>query len=136
MSKEEKGFHFVYKTDEDIERENKETAEGLTEDKKTDYVFNGESLYYLGVGHAFLYGFFNEYITKSGTKVWEYHSGRWTILGNSGDDCELIDNELHLIPKEPIPPSEPIDWSSIEFPRVKNLTGPIADKLISVQPKG
>ena len=33
MSKEEKGFHFVYKTDEDIERENKETAEGLTEDK-------------------------------------------------------------------------------------------------------
>ena len=61
MNKEEKGFHFVYKTDEDVEREIKETAECVSEDKKTEYNFNGESLYYLGGEHSFLYGFFNEY---------------------------------------------------------------------------
>ncbi len=134
MSKEEKGFHIVHKTMADIERENQETANAVTEEQKTEFVFNGENLYYLGSGHAFLNGFFNEYITKSGVKIWQYLSGQWTILGNSGDDCELIDNELHLIPKEPTPPSEPIDWSSIEFPRVKKLSGPIADKLPSVKP--
>ena len=79
-----------------------------------------------------MYGFFNEYITKSGVKVWEYHSGRWTT---NGDDYELVDNELILIPPTPPTPSEPIDWSSIKFPRVKNLTGPIADQLIRVKPK-
>ena len=133
MSEEEKiGWHFVHKTGADIERENLETAEKATEEQKSEYVFNGEPLYYLGVGHAFLYGFFNEYITKSGVKVWEYHSGRWTT---NGDDYELVDNELILIPPTPPTPSESIDWSSIKFPRVKNLTGPIADQLISVKPK-
>jgi len=109
MSKEEKGFHIVHKTMTDIERENQETANAVTEEQKTEFVFNGENLYYLGGGHAFLNGFFNEYITKSGVKIWQYLSGQWTIFGNSDDDYELIDNELHLISKEPTPPSEPID---------------------------
>lgn len=131
MSKEKKSlFHFEYKTDEDVKRENQELAKSVTEDKKSEYVFNGEDLYYIGVGHAFLYGFFNEYLTKSGIKAWQYHSGWWSI-GN--DRYDYIDGEFVLVP--PTPPSEPIDWASIQFPKVKNLTGPIAGKLISVQPK-
>jgi hypothetical protein len=136
MSKEEKGFHIVFKTSEDIERENQETANAVTEEQKTEYTFNGENLYYLGRGHSFGYGFFNEYITKSGVKIWQYLSGRWTIHGNVGNDCELIDNELHLIPIKPTPPSKPVDWSSIEFPTVKNVSeSSLADKLPSVKPK-
>ena len=30
---------------------------------------------------------------------------------------------------------KPIDWCSIEFPRVKKLSGPVADTLPSVKPK-
>ena len=135
MSKEETGFHIVHKTPEDIERENQETANAVTEEQKTEYTFNGENLYYLGRGHSFGYGFFNEYITKSGVKIWQYLSGRWTIHGNAGNDCELIDNELHLIPIKPTPPREPIDWSSIQFPTVKNVSeSSLADKLPSVKP--
>lgn len=131
MSKEEKtGFHFVYVTAEDHKRENEKIISELTEDKKSEFYFQGNYFYEIGRGHAYGSGFFTSYITKTGIEAWRYDSGRWSI----GDGrYDYVDGEFVLIP--PPPPSEPIDWSSIEFPRVNNIKGPIADKLISVTPK-
>jgi len=126
----DKGFHFVYPTDEDIQRENEKIAFELKEEQKTEFVFNGEHLYELGRGHEFLNGFFTEYITKSAKKAWRYDSGKWNILGDSYD---YEDGNFVLIPRPEIK-NEPIDWNEVVFPMVKNLSGPIADKLPSVQP--
>ena len=129
MSNKETLFHFVYTTESDEKRKNEELGRNITEDKKSEYVFHGEPFYLVGKGHAFFYGFFTEYITKSGIVAWHYHSGKWII---ENKDYNYIDDQFVLIP--PPPPREPIDWSSIEFPQIKNLTGPIADRLPSVKP--
>ncbi len=122
-------FHFVYVTDEDVKKENTELVNSISEDKKSEYVFKGEDLYYLGMGHGFVFGFFSEYITKSGVKAWQYHSGKWSIENH---DYNYINNEFVLIP--PSPPSEPVDFSSVQFPKVNNLGGPVALKLPTVKP--
>lgn len=131
MSKKEKPlFHIVHVTAEDQRRENEKIISELTEDKKSEFSFKGNYFYETGRGHAYGLGFFSKYITKTGIEAWRYDSGLWSI----GDGrYDYVDGEFVLIP--PPPPSEPVDWSSIEFPRVKNLTGPIADQLISVTPK-
>jgi len=130
MSKEKPLFHIVHVTTEDQRRENEKIISELTEDKKSEFSFKGNYFYETGRGHAFLFGFFTSYITKTGIESWRYDSGKWSI----GDGrYDYVDGEFVLIP--PPPPSEPVDWSSIEFPRVKNLTGPIAHDLVSVKPK-
>ena len=130
MSKEKPLFHIVHVTAEDQRRENEKIISELTEDKKSEFSFNGNYFYETGRGHAYGLGFFSKYITKTGIEAWRYDSGLWSI----GDGrYDYVDGEFVLIP--PPPPSEPVDWSSIEFPRVKNLIGPIAHKLPSVKPK-
>ena len=130
MSKEKPLFHIVHVTAEDQRRENEKIISELTEDKKSEFSFKGNYFYEIGRGHAYGLGFFSKYITKTGIEAWRYDSGLWSI----GDGrYDYVDGEFVLIP--PPPPSEPVDWSSIEFPIVKNLTGPIAHKLPSVKPK-
>ena len=51
-----------------------------------------------------------------------------------GDDVIQEIKRLKSIIHTPVSDT-PIDWESIQFPKVKNMTGPIADKIISVQPK-
>ena len=130
-NKKEPLFHFVYKTDEDVRKENEERSKNVSEDKKSEYTFKGEDLYYEGRGHAFGMGYFNEYITKSGIVAKLFHySLKWVI---DNDRYEYVNDEFVLIPPAPVSDT-PIDWESIQFPRVKNMTGPNADKIISVQP--
>ena len=131
MSKEKKPlFHIVSHTDADERREREELIKNLSEDKKSEFVFKGEDLYYIGGGHAWLYGFFDEYITKSGIKAWGYHSGKWSIEGN---EYEYVDGEFIFIP--PPPPSEPVDFSSIQLPIVKNVSAKtLSDDLLPIKP--
>ena len=67
IDKEEKPFFsFVCKTEEDIKLEiNKQISE-LVESQQSEFKFNNETLYKLGNGHSFCYGFFTEYLTKTG----------------------------------------------------------------------
>lgn len=49
-------FTFVYVTEDDIKNKYKHIAETLTEDQKTEFSFNEETLYYIGNGHSFHMG--------------------------------------------------------------------------------
>jgi len=131
MSKKDKPlFHIVHVTAEDHKRENEKIISELTEDKKSEFYFQGNHFYETGRGHAYGSGFFTGYITKTGVEAWRYDSGKWSI-GNDYYDFE--DGEFIIIPKTPVN-NEPIDWGSITFPKVKKLSGPVAHKLPSVKP--
>jgi hypothetical protein len=128
--KENQSFHIEYKYENDVRKENEELVKNISEDKKSEFVFKGEPLYYLGRGHAFLRGFFSEYATQSGVKAWQF-GGLWLI---GSDEYEYINNEFVLIP--PPPPQEPIDWSEMSFPIVKSVAAKtLSEELISVKPK-
>ena len=111
------GFHFVYVTESDIENETKNLVSEITEDKVSEYVFNGESLYETGgYGHEFLNGFYNDYITKSGVRATRYHSGKWSI-GNDG--YHYKNGKFVIIEK---PKTYDINWGDITFPVIKNVS--------------
>ena len=132
MEKKERGFYFVYKTDEDIRLENIQIASELREDQKTDFIFNGEHLYELGRGHAFGMGFFTEFITKSAIKAIRYDSGKWHI---NNDEYVYENATFVLIPICP-PTTEPIDFSNLTFPVVKNISAKtMGDDIQPVYPK-
>jgi hypothetical protein len=131
MSNENK-FYFVYKTEEDTKRENQEKSKSVNEDNKSDFVFNGEPFYYIGRGHSFGFGFYEEYITKSAIEGCRYASGNWII---NADRYEYVDNEFVLIQKKPRQ-EKPLDESSFNFPMVKEISSKsLSDELSSVQPK-
>lgn len=124
-------MNITYVTAEDIRNLDLETAKNVSEDKKTDIVFNGENLYYLGVGHCFLNSFFSEYITKSAIKIRQY-SNFWSI---NNEDYNLIDDKFVLIPKEPYV-HNPIRFEDLTFPTIKNVKpNLLSDKLISLKPE-
>jgi hypothetical protein len=128
--KENQSFHIEYKYENDVRKENEELVKNIIEDEKSEFVFKGEHLYYLGQGHAFLRGFFSEYVTQSGVKAWQF-GGLWLI---GSDEYEYINNEFVLIP--PPPPQEPIDWSEMSFPIVKSVAAKtLSGELISIKPK-
>lgn len=130
MNKEENKFHLVYTTEEDIKNETKKLVSEITEDKISIFSFNGESLYETGYGHNFVYGFYNEYITKTGIRATRYASGLWNI---GSDDYEWKNNEFVIIPKAE---SHPIDWATLSFPIVKNVSAKtLANELQSIKPK-
>ena len=91
----------------------------MTEDQKTDIIFNGEYLYKNGGGHSFLRGFFVEYLTKSGVRVTQYLSGLWSV----GADDYTRDEEGNFIKKEypPYVPTPTNAWESISLPMVRNV---------------
>ena len=130
MNKEENKFHLVYTTEGDIKNETKKLVSEITEDKISIFSFNGESLYETGYGHNFVYGFYNEYITKTGIRATQYASGLWNI---GSDDYEWKNNEFVIIPKAE---SHPIDWDTLSFPIVKNVSSKtLANELQSIKPK-
>ena len=61
-------------------------------------------------------------------KVWDFR--KWMENPNMNDN-NVSENPYPVMYVE----DKPVDWRSIEFPRVKNLTGTIAHKLPSVKPK-
>jgi hypothetical protein len=128
MSKEEKGFHFVYVTEEDAKRELEETISNLSEDKKSDFKFKGEYFYEIGSGHDFVHGFFMKYVTKKGVQATDY-SSYWVI---NGGDYNLKDGVFIETPKVE---AKPIDWSEVKLPIVKNVKSKtIGEDLESVKP--
>lgn len=130
MNKEENKFHLVYTTEEDIKNETKKLVSEITEDKISIFSFNGEHFYINGHGHNFVYGFYNEYITKTGIRATRYASGLWNI---GSDDYEWKNNEFVIIPKAE---SHPIDWDTLSFPIVKNVSAKtLANELQSIKPK-
>ena len=77
-----------------------------------------------------MYGFYNEYITKTGIRATQYASGLWNI---GSDDYEWKNNEFVIIPKAE---SHPIDWDLLSFPIVKNVSAKtLANELQSIKPK-
>ena len=131
MKKEEKqGFHFVYVTEDDIKRETEKRISELTDDKKTNFIFNKHSFYELGNGHDFCYGFFTEYLTKNGIRGRYYVSGKWMI---NNDWYDFINNNFVII-KQTTRNITPTDFNIMTFPVIKNATKLLADDLIEVKP--
>lgn len=122
---------FVYVTEEDIKRETENLVKNIKEKDKTKYIFNGEFLYKTGGGgHCFGFGFYTEYITKSGIRATGYRSGYWVIGSN---DYELINDEFIKIEH---PEPQKINWDHLTFPTIKNIsTKTIGSQLKSYKPK-
>jgi hypothetical protein len=123
-------LHFKYITDEDIKRETLELVSNIKEEDKSIFVFNDESLYETkGHGHDFVYGFYQEYVTKSGIRANRYTSGCW-IIGN--DSYFHKDGNFELIPK---PEVNEISFDNLSFPLAKQVHAKaVSTDLISVTP--
>jgi hypothetical protein len=118
-------------TEEYIKREMEKQISELIEEQKTEFVFNGQFLYILGRGHDFLYGFFTEYITKTGIKARRYSSGIWYIDNNLYDykNSEFIKRPKLIIN------TESVDFSEISLPIIqKSFPKLLANDLVSVKP--
>lgn len=131
-NKEEKLFHIEYRTAEDDAKEMKELVDKIDQFEKSDYIFNNEPIYWTGQGgHAFALGFYVQGITKSGISATKYASGKW-IINNNDYDYDYKNNEFVIRVYEPVIET---DWTSLEFPTVKNLSGPTGLKLPNTKPK-
>ena len=127
-------FHLELKTNEDVKRELQETIANLDESQKTDYEFDGETLYEIGGGHDFFMGFFASYVTKSGVEATHYYGRRvwWTSKGK----YKYKDGEFIKLPEIESIPSAPVKWEDISFPVVRQVSArTIADDIPPVQPK-
>ena len=131
MNKEQNKFHLVYVTEEDIKNETKKLVVEITEDKVSIFSFKGENLYETSPshGHNLVYGFYTQYITKTGLRATQYVSGLWNI---GSDDYKWENGEFVIIPKAE---RHPIDWDSLSFPIVKNVSAKtLASELQSIKP--
>ena len=115
-------FRLEVKTEEDAKQERLKQASEVSEDMKSEFIFNGEHLYVLGRGHNFIKGFYTEYITKSATVVKRFHD-RWFIGGEEYTHSPENGFELVKI-KEPTN-SEPMDWDGIAFPMVSRVAAKV-----------
>jgi hypothetical protein len=131
--KEEKPyFYLVYITKEDEKMEIEKQISELTEEQKSELLFNGDQLYVLGIGHSFSEGFFTEFITKSGIKAYCFDSGVWKIDGKL---YNYVDSKFIKIPEivRNINSIEPIDFSTFSFPIIKNVNAKLlADDLCKI----
>lgn len=125
-------FHFTYITDEDVKRETLKLVDNISEEDKSIFVFNGEILYKTkGHGHNFVYGFYQEYITKSGIRATQYLSGLW-IIGN--EQYIYKNDNFKLLPKSEV--NENLSLENLSFPVIKNIQAKtISSDIISVKPK-
>ena len=123
-------MYLEYSSDEDRKKHLEELISNIEEKNISEFIFNGVPLYITKeYGHAFLYGFYNNYITKSGIFATRYYSW-WHI---DGKDYDYKDN---VFIERIIPESKPIDWNDLYFPIIKNVSAKtIADDLVSVKPK-
>lgn len=118
---------------EDVKRENERIASCLKEEQLSEFSFNGEPLYLIGQGHEFVYGHYNQYLTKSAKPA------RYYILRNfwciEGEDYEYVDNEFVLLPKKEYKSLSLEDVKEFKFPIIKStIPKIISNDLISVQP--
>ena len=132
MNNKENTFHIVYVTEEDIKNEITKLVSEITEDKISIFKFKDEAFYYIGRGHNFVFGFYNEYITKTGIRAQQYMSEKWHI---GADTYKFKDGDFIILTK-PNSNTTPIDFNSISFPIVKNVNAKlISSDLISMSPK-
>jgi hypothetical protein len=123
----------VYITEKEIQKEIKNKIKNLKEEDKTDFIFNNEILYNIGSGHSFGFGFYNEYLTKTGITAIQYFSGKWVI---NNKNYNYINNEFIEIITEEVKQTTPINFDKIEFPVVKQINAKLLiSDLISVKPK-
>lgn len=129
--KEQKKLKFVYLTEEDVKLKISKQIYKLTEEQKSEFIYNNQPLYKLGTGHDFCYGFFTEYLTKTGINARCYINNIWHI---NGEVYNYINSEFIKIPK--IKRNlNPINFKNISFPLMKNSkTKTLAEDLISVKP--
>lgn len=123
-------MEFTYSTEESRQKEKEEILKNLTDDQKTEIVFEGEILYFIGTGHGYFEGFYYSYITKTGVYATQYLEGYWTIGSN---DYNYVEGEFVLIPKEEYVPSK-VDFSKIKMPIMKISARTIADDITPVAP--
>jgi hypothetical protein len=129
-------IEFTYQTDEWVKREIKKQISKLTEDQKSEYVFNEEPLYVLGRGHDFCYGYFIEYITKTGIIAKCFYSKiMWCIAGEIYD---YKNNEFIKRAKiEPSDTNEFNDFYNLGLSIVRRTDNKsLASDLLSIKPKG
>jgi hypothetical protein len=132
FNKNEEKIHFVYITDEDVKKETLKLVDNIKEEDKSIFVFNGESLYQTkGRGHSFVYGWYLEYVTKSGIRATQYASGLW-IIGN--EQYTYKNDNFELLPNREV--NETLSFDKLAFPSVKQLSSKlISGDIISVIPK-
>lgn len=124
----ESRFKLKFITDDDVKRETLQLVADIKEETKSEFEFDGEPFYCIGRGHSFGYGFYLEYITKTGIRAKQFNSGLWFI----GSEEYTYDKKWILIPK---PEYTPIDFSKLTFPVVKNVKDTtLAQQLTSVKP--
>jgi hypothetical protein len=125
----ENAFKINYITEEDVKIQTLELVKNIKEEAKSEFEFNSEPFYYVGRGHNFAYGFYNEYITKSGIRATQFSSGLWHI----GNEEYKYDNGWVLVERQPY---TPMDFNELTLPIVKNVnTKTISGDIISVKPK-
>lgn len=98
-------IYIDFKAEEDAKRERlRRRASGVTEDMKSEFIFNGEHLYVSGNGHSFGRGFFVEYITKSAIVVRRF-GDRW--LSNGEEYTHSHENGFELVILQKLPDEHP-----------------------------
>ena len=132
MSKLE--FDFV--DGSEYERRKKKVIDNLTEDQKTDIIWNNEPLYLIGRGHDFFRGFFNHFITKSGIELKKFiRRGEWVIDGEK-DNYTYTNTEWVRIVREPIKTKPLGSFDSVQLPKVKRVfPGTISSEITPATPK-
>ena len=96
-----------------------EALDNLTDDQKTDMVWKGEEVYWIGKGHSFLLGSFKHYLTKSGIELKCFlRNSEWSIDNEIGnyryEEGNWVKIERHK-PKE----ANKDSFSSVVFPTIK-----------------
>jgi len=112
-----------------LKKKYQDVVSNLTENKKSDIVFNKENLYHLGGGHDFLRSFFTEYITKS-CIICRQFNGYWLI---DGKEYKYVNKEFIEVIQES-KNLNPINLEDIKFPIIKTAPNLIGDQLMSVKP--
>jgi len=114
--------------DNEYNKRKQEAINSLTEEQKTDIIFEGEKLYYLGGGHDFVFSFFKEYVTKSGVEAKHYLSDDYWIINNV--KFLYKNNSFLLVVKKPKNIEQETDWSNFIFPIAKKIKPTLLSDLI------
>lgn len=108
-------FHLDFVTGEQVQERQFE-RQFITKENESEFIFEGEILYRVGRGHDFIRGFFIGYITESNKVYRNFIGTNFWVCGNE----EFTYENNKLIPVEKTS-YVPINWDSIELPRIKKL---------------
>lgn len=125
-------FHIEYVYESDIKQVNFNRAAKVKEDQRSEFVFNGEPLYRVeGRGHSFVWGFYQNYITKSGKAAEHYYTrDLWLI---ESEFYEWLDGKFVVVPRRE---TKPLDLNTpIPLPIIKSVLPELkSTELFSIQP--